>query len=212
MEEFQHFIIRLQKQLELPLPGLEAQLRMAGTRRNIRDGKIEVPLRVKKAGVLLLIYPVMNDPKLVFIQRAEYPGVHSGQISFPGGAWEEGDQTMIDTALREAEEEIGISREQVQVIGHLSDLYIPPSNFLVTPVVCYTLNRPVFIPDPKEVSGILEISVQGLMSENTLTEKEITVYPAMKFNVPCFYIDGQVIWGATAMMLSELTAVIRSIS
>lgn len=187
-------------------------MRMAGVRRNILEGKIVIPPDVKKAGVLVLFYPDKGNTMLVFIRRAEYPGVHSGQISFPGGGREPQDASMTETALREAEEEIGINRRDVEVIGQLSDLFIPPSNFLVTPVVGYLDYRPAFHPDPGEVSGIIEISVADLLSERTVMEKEITVFPAMKLRVPCFYVNEQVIWGATAMMLSELLALLSPVS
>lgn len=213
MEEFQLLVDALKVRLKGPLPGLEAQLRMAGLRRSIRDGKLEIPPDVKRAAVLALFYPGDDGTAtLVFIKRAEYPGVHSGQISFPGGAYEPGDHDLIATALRETAEEIGVGKKHIEVIGQLSDLYIPPSNFLVTPVVGYALRRPDFIPDPQEVSRILEISVNRLMDKNCILEKEIEVFPAMKLKVPCYYINGNVIWGATAMILSELIGVIISVS
>jgi 8-oxo-dGTP pyrophosphatase MutT (NUDIX family) len=116
---------------------------------------------------------------------------------------------MVATALREAEEEIGVSRNTVIPIGILTDLFIPPSNFLVTPVVGYTHARPDFMPDPGEVDEILEVPLDLLLDENARQEKDITIFPAVKIKVPCFYIDGNIIWGATAMMLNELIDVIN---
>ena len=192
-----------------PLPGTPSQLKMASMRRLMKFGKIFVPAKVKKAGVLALFYPTDGHICLVFIIRAEYPGVHSGQISFPGGRMEDGDTDMVATALREAEEEIGVERDSVIPIGNLTDLYIPPSNFLVTPVVGYTLERPDFKPDPDEVDRILEVSLDHLLNEGTRQEQEIMIFPAIKLKVPCFYVDGNMIWGATAMVLSELIDVIN---
>ena len=193
-----------------PLPGITSQLKMASMRRIIKDGKIVIPDDVRKGGVLILFYPADSKIYMVFIKRTEYPGVHSGQISFPGGGWELSDKDIVETALREAEEEIGINRNSVVPIAKLTDLFIPPSNFLVTPIVGYTNERPDFIPDPEEVDRILEVPLDKLLDETNILEKEITIFPELSLNVPCFYVDGNVIWGATAMMLHELIDVIRA--
>jgi 8-oxo-dGTP pyrophosphatase MutT (NUDIX family) len=143
------------------------------------------------------------------MKRTEYPGVHSGQISFPGGGREPGDTDIVDTALRETEEEIGIKKESITTIGTLTDLYIPPSNFLVTPVIGYINERPVFHPDPEEVDEVVEVALEKIMDTNTKQEKEITIFPDIKIKVPSYYTNGHVIWGATAMMLSELIEIIN---
>lgn len=208
--EFRVFIESIKKKLEKPLPGVYSQLKMASMRRLIKDGKVVIPDDVRHGGVLVLFYPADGKIHMVFIKRTEYPGVHSGQISLPGGGWEESDRDMIDTALREAEEEIGVNRHAVVPIGKLTDLFIPPSNFLVTPIVGYTNERPNFRPDPEEVERILEVPLEELLDELNLQEKDITIFPAIRLKVPCFYIDGNVIWGATAMMLNELIDVIRT--
>ncbi len=116
---------------------------------------------------------------------------------------------MIATALREAEEEIGVLRQTVIPMGRLSELFIPPSNFLVTPIVGYILKRPDFKPEPGEVDKILEISLDQLLLEETKQVRDITVFPDIKLQVPCFYVEENVIWGATAMMLSELIDIIN---
>jgi 8-oxo-dGTP pyrophosphatase MutT (NUDIX family) len=207
--DFKVFINSIKEKLEKPLPGLSSQLKMAGLKRFIKDGILVVPEDVRKAAVLTLFYPVNAKIYLVFIRRTEYPGVHSGQISFPGGGHEQVDRDMTDTALREAEEEIGVNRNSVTAIGKLTDLFIPPSNFLVTPVVGYMTERPDFMPDPGEVDSILEFQLDELLNESNILEKEITIFPDVTLKVPCFYIDGNIIWGATAMILSELIDVIR---
>jgi len=207
--EFTEFVANINKKMTNPLPGTSSQLKMASMRRLMKFGKIFVPAGVRKAGVLALLYPSNGSIFLVFIKRTEYPGVHSGQISFPGGGREESDKDIIDTALREAEEEIGVDRNSVIRIGNLTDLFIPPSNFLVTPVVGYTHERPDFRPDPHEVERILEVPLNHLLNEETKQEQNITIFPAIKLKVPCFYVDGNVIWGATAMILSELIDVIN---
>jgi 8-oxo-dGTP pyrophosphatase MutT (NUDIX family) len=208
--EFRVFIESIEKKLAKPLPGVSSQLKMASMRRLIKDGKVIVPDDVRKGGVLALFYPTDGKIFMVFIKRTEYPGVHSGQISFPGGGWEQGDKNMVDTALREAEEEIGVIRSTVVPIGKLTDLFIPPSNFLVTPVVGFTRERPDFMPDPDEVDRILEFPLEDLLNELNIQDKDITIFPAIRLKVPCFYVDGNVIWGATAMILNELIEVIRT--
>jgi 8-oxo-dGTP pyrophosphatase MutT (NUDIX family) len=207
--EFGAFITSIEEKITNTLPGTTSQLKMASMRRLMQEGKVVVPENVKKAGVLALFYPYDGSIYLVLIKRNEYPGVHSGQISFPGGGWEDCDKDLIDTALRETEEEIGVNRNAVIPIGKLTDLFIPPSNFLVTPIVGYSHVRPDFKPDPAEVERILEIPLDSLLDLKTRQEQEITIYPAVKLKVPCFYVDEYVIWGATAMMISELIDLIN---
>lgn len=207
--DFNDFITSFKEKMTNPLPGISSQLKMATMRRLIKEGKVVVPDDVRKGGVLALFYPSNGTIYIVFIKRNEYPGVHSGQISFPGGGWEEGDKDMVATALREAEEEIGVDRLEVTPIGNLTELFIPPSNFLVTPVVGYANERPDFSPDPEEVDRILEVSLDELLDKKTMQEQEITIFPDVRIKVPCFYIEGCVIWGATAMMLSELLDIIN---
>jgi 8-oxo-dGTP pyrophosphatase MutT (NUDIX family) len=209
MAEFTSFIENLREKLAKPLPGTTSQLKMATMRRLLKDGRMVVPDNARKGGVLALFYPCNGNICLVFIKRTEYPGVHSGQVSFPGGGLEDIDKNMVETALREAEEEIGVDRKLVIPVGMLSELFIPPSNFLVTPVVGYTHEKPDFKPDPDEVDRILEVSLDDLLKDGTKQEQEITIFPAVKLKVPCFYAEGEVIWGATAMILSELIDVIN---
>ncbi len=201
---FSGFIDEIKKKMAGPLPGVSSQLKMANIPRLIKNGKFIVPYDARKSAVLILFYPYDDHIGLVLIKRTEYPGVHSGQISFPGGSWEAGDKDMVATALREAEEEIGVDRDKIIPIGNLTDLFIPPSNFLVTPVVGYINEHPDFRPDPDEVDRVLEISLDNLLNGENRQEKDITIFPDIKLKVACYYINGHVIWGATAMMLSEL--------
>ncbi len=212
MEDFKDWTDKLQSRLARPLPGLEYQLKLATMNRKIRNGIMEVPPDAKKSAVLVLFYPAEGDLCLAFIKRPEYPGVHSGQVSFPGGGAEPGDKDLVQTALREAFEEIGVPAARVSVLGQLTDLYIPPSNFLVAPIVGYLDFRPDFVPDPEEVDHIIEVPLSELTSPGCLTEKEIVIFPDVRLKVPCYYAQENVIWGATAMMLSELLETIRTIS
>ncbi len=199
------FTESLKKSLTGRLPGYESHLKMIPEARRREIENRPYNDNAQKAAVLICFFPEESgEIKLVLIRRNEYDGVHSGQISFPGGRWEESDRDMIHTALREAEEETHILMEEVEVIGQVTSVYIPPSNFIVTPVIGWAKKRPQLIPDPSEVSEILTITFNELMDPACLQQRNI---PHREFNmieVPCFYLQGQIIWGATAMMLMEV--------
>lgn len=197
----------LKKKLEAPLPGWEAQRHMAPPGRT-EDWKI--PAETKKSGVLVLLYPQSSQVlNLVLMKRAEDGRTHGGQISFPGGRWEETDIDYIDTALREAEEEVGVPKGQVEVIGQLTDLYIPPSNFMVYPTLGIAHQRPKFIPDPVEVAEVIEVELSTLLSEEVKGSYEINHRQGFQFKTPGYEVKGHTVWGATAMILSELGAILK---
>ena len=139
---------------------------------------------------------------MVFIKRNEYDGHHSAQVSFPGGAWENGDSTLQQTAIRETREELGISGG-LEILGSLTDLHIPVSNFLVTPFVGWMDETPLFKPDPTEVQYVIEDPLQSLLSSSNM-EMELLVRHDLAIQAPCYIIGKEKIWGATAMMLSEI--------
>jgi 8-oxo-dGTP pyrophosphatase MutT (NUDIX family) len=207
--EFSQFIRKLEDQLNGPLPGQTAQLKMSSMVRIRELMNFIQPDNAVKSSVLVLLYPVDARINLVLMRRPDYTGVHSGQISLPGGKYEDSDESLIYTALREAREEIGIDPARVQILGQLTDLYIPPSNFIVTPVVGYLTSRPVFTPDPKEVANIIEITVDDLMNENNIQKKRMKLRNGITMMVPSYFIEGQIIWGATAMMLSEFRELVK---
>ena len=209
MKNFNDFIKELKRQIAKPLPGIEAQIKMASSKRSIESELKAKHIRAKKGAVLILFYPYKNSIYTVFILRQEYDGVHSGQISFPGGRFENSDKTLINTALREAEEEVGIDVSKVNILGSISRLYIPPSNFLVLPVIGTTNVRPDFSADNKEVKEILEIEFYNFLDEKNITYKEIRVFNKLKITAPCYDIKGNIIWGATAMIISELCEVLK---
>ncbi|MEZ4828489.1 MAG: CoA pyrophosphatase [Bacteroidia bacterium] len=126
MNDLQFFIHKLKQRLSQPLPGLDAQMTMSP---GIRGRNPLIPDNVRKSAVLILVYPQNGSLYVPFMRRAEGGRVHSGQISFPGGSRDEGDIDFIDTALREANEELGILREDVEVLGQMTELYIPPRQF-----------------------------------------------------------------------------------
>jgi 8-oxo-dGTP pyrophosphatase MutT (NUDIX family) len=172
--------------------------------------RFEHKLPPRPGSVLILLYEDEGQIKFPLTKRAEYNGAHSGQISLPGGKAEPGENS-IDTALREAEEEVGVNRSDIQVIGRLSEFFVIPSNFLVTPVVATAIRKPVFIPDPYEVVRILHGNVGELIDENAIQTREILAAGAYRMQAPHFLIDGEVVWGATAMMLNEFRMVLREI-
>ena len=203
--EFNEFVHLLEKRLQQPLPGISAQLKMSSRARIQKLTKFSRPADPLRSSVLILLYPFDGRIKLVLMLRPEYSGIHSGQISLPGGKFEDGDDSLVNTALREAQEEIGIDPVLIRIIGQLTELYIPPSNFMVTPVVGYQTSQPEFTADPKEVARIIEINADDLLDIQNIRRKKIKLKLGFTLMVPAYFIDGNIIWGATAMILSEFS-------
>jgi 8-oxo-dGTP pyrophosphatase MutT (NUDIX family) len=157
-----------------------------------------------------MLYEDNGQVRFPLIKRQEYLGAHSGQISLPGGKAEP-DEDAVETALREAEEEIGLNRNDVEVIGKLSDFFVIPSNFLVTPIIVAADGIPSLNPDPREVARILTGNVFDIARQDAILNKEIIAGGQFKMMAPHFEIEGEVVWGATAMILNELCHVIREI-
>ncbi len=164
----------------------------------------------RQAAVLMLFYPKNSETHLALIVRNSYPGVHSSQIGFPGGKVEKTDKDLQETALRETHEEVGVSPEKVQIIKPFSKIYIPPSNFLVSPFMGISHHELSFIPDLDEVKRVLEFPLSLFLDENSITRVKMTTSYATDIEVPAFMVDKYVVWGATAMMMSELKETIKS--
>ncbi len=202
----------LRARLEAPLPGRAAQERMTGRVRPMPD---VIPGNARDSAVLQLLFPIDGEPHLLFIRRTEDGRAHSGQISFPGGRHEPEDASLMITALREAEEEVGIVASEVEVLGALTPMYIPVSFFMVHPFVAWSDTRPDYLPSKEEVSEILEIPLAYLLdpANKIVTEVRPASLPGMTLTVPAYSLpDGSFIWGATAMMLAELEEVLGGAS
>jgi 8-oxo-dGTP pyrophosphatase MutT (NUDIX family) len=164
----------------------------------------------RPGAVLLLLFEEDGIIKFPLTKRPEYAGAHGGQISLPGGKAEPGEDA-IQTALRECHEEIGVAAEGITILGKLSNFFVIPSNYVVTPIIGSISPKPVFKPDPYEVSKIFEASVPNLLAEDAIKEKEILAAGKYRMIAPHFEIENEVVWGATAMMLNEFRVILREL-
>ncbi|MEZ4878555.1 MAG: CoA pyrophosphatase [Chitinophagales bacterium] len=168
-------------------------------------------IHAKKAAVMALLIERQNEPHIVLIERSSYDGVHSKQIAFPGGKVEMNDASYLDAALRETKEEIGIEKQAITVIGSLTEVYVLASNFLVFPFVGY-INQPVnYIKDTNEVNEILEIPISDFLQPKLIKEKQMKSAFGLNLMAPYYDIQNKIIWGATAMMLSEISFIVKNI-
>jgi 8-oxo-dGTP pyrophosphatase MutT (NUDIX family) len=193
----------LLRRLPGPLPGLPAQQRMAPQpRRGWRPGS--VPDEAKPAAALLLLYEHAGEAACVLTLRASHLPKHAGQVSLPGGALDPG-ESLIEAALREAEEEVGVTRTHVEILGALTPLHIPVSGYVLHPIVGTTRDRPDFVPAHREVAGITDVPLRDLAAPSTW---RLTTWrhDGVDFEVPYFAVGGLRVWGATAMVLSEFLA------
>lgn len=201
-------IERLQQGLAGGLPGEAAQYRMAPESRLHPRQPRPSPADRRHGAVLLYLYPAHGDWRIVLMKRPDYDGAHGGQVSIPGGGLESG-ENHVQAALREFTEETGVAVEPRQLLGELSELFIPTSNFLVRPFVAYALEQPRFSPDPVEVEEIIELPLPELLDEQTVRRGSVALGDGGEVSAPYFDVRGHVVWGATAMILSELKAVLR---
>lgn len=209
---FTDFLKSVPKIAKENLIGEEAHQKMSPPERLVFVLENDISkLNPRKAAVLMLFYPKKNQTHLVLIVRNEYPGVHSSQIGFPGGKVEAFDVNMEATALRETYEEIGISPEQISIIKAFSELYIPPSNFTVLPFLGYSQEELIFKPDPREVFGIIELSLIDFLDENNFTTQIMETSYMKEVELPVFKFGDKIVWGATGMMLSELKEVLKKV-
>lgn len=197
---------------KLDLPGKEAQALLAPEfRKAFLEQDLDFP-NARKAGVLILLYPAEdNMVNFALILRNTYRGVHSNQIAFPGGKVEENDSTLIETAIRETEEEIGVPATSIKVLRQLTELYIPPSNFMVYPTVGAIDYIPRFVKQHDEVKQVIEVRLEDFLKHTSIETHLISTSYAHQKEVLAFKINGYVVWGATAMMLSEFKVMMEKV-
>jgi 8-oxo-dGTP pyrophosphatase MutT (NUDIX family) len=208
MTNFEEKIKAIEKRIEQGLPGMHSQIKMVSDAFKNRYFDMQPNEHTREGGVLILLYPEANQLHIPFILRpSTEKGVHSGQVAFPGGKKEETDKSLIYTALREAEEEVHLDTSQIKVIGQLSPLFVFASNFMVYPTLAYMEKPPILKPNPDEVAEIFSANIEHLKAPQTI-KKTLIQTPQYTFETPYFDVNGKIVWGATAMMLSELLEIL----
>ena len=208
--DFQEFLQFVPKVLDVRLPAFDAHIKMAPLERSQSLKQIDFSDKNPRvAAVMMLFYPKNEITHLVLIVRNSYKGVHSAQIAFPGGKYEIDDENFAYTALRETHEEVGIHPDKIQVLKPFTQLYIPPSNFMVYPFLGISKEELVFVPQLSEVADIIELPLSIFLSDSIVVETKVLTSYSDESSVPAFKIENHIVWGATAMMLSELKEVLK---
>jgi 8-oxo-dGTP pyrophosphatase MutT (NUDIX family) len=203
--DFKNYLLKIK---DYQLPGHDYLLKIAPPARIKHLKNNIIPKDSKTASVLMLFYPDSNnETRLVLMLRNKYKGVHSNQISLPGGKVDRLDKSLKDTALRETNEEIGLNKDDISIVGELSSVYIPPSNFNVFPFVGYSSKTPKFVPDSKEVSLILSPKLSYILGMD-IVESVVEVNNTTQ-KVPSFLIDNHILWGATAIIIHEFVLLFK---
>ncbi len=197
----------LREKLRQPLPGIDAQYEMApSTRKRYPVNELQ-PGSYRQSAVAILLYEKNDQIHLPLTKRHAYDGKHSGQISFPGGKQDDKDESLMHTALRELREETGITGH-VEVIGGLTPIYIPVSNFYVEPYIVWHRESITFSPDAREVQSLIELDIDLLKSDEIVVTEGIVNGDGYQLKTPYFNVRGEIVWGATAMILNEFRKLI----
>ncbi|MDI1317258.1 CoA pyrophosphatase [Flavobacterium sp.] len=207
---FDEFLKYTPKILNVELPAALAHAKMVPPNREDLLKSIDLSqIKPKRAAVMMLFYPKNFQTHLALILRTSYNGVHSSQIAFPGGKVELEDFDLKQTALRETHEEIGIHPSSINVIRAFTEVYIPPSNFMVYPFLGYSHDELKFFLQEEEVAGIVEFPLVDFLDDKILKNTLIQTSYQNSIEVPGFQVKEHFIWGATAMMLSELKETLK---
>ncbi|WP_282113657.1 NUDIX hydrolase [Maribacter stanieri] len=211
--DFNFFEQRISKIKDLPLPGEASQYKMAPESRLEDLKQINIAKKnPRKAAVMALFYPTVNqNTNLLLILRKTYKGIHSNQVGFPGGKAEKSDDGLLTTALRETYEEVGVLPNDVTLVKEISEIFIPPSNFMVQPYIGLYKNPKPFVKQDTEVELILEVPIVDFLDENKVISKKLTTSYAEDIEVPAFELNGYIVWGATAMMLNEIKELLKQV-
>jgi 8-oxo-dGTP pyrophosphatase MutT (NUDIX family) len=197
----------LEQRLHGPKPGLASQLKMVPEHRRTEKTYREVGDSCNKAGVLVLLYPQNGSLHVVLTRRTDKVAHHQAQISFPGGH-QDSHESVLETALRETEEELNVAPSSVRILGELTPLYVPPSNYCIYPVVAAAESRPDFHPSPHEVAEVLEVPLDHLLDQKNV-QQEVWPLRGLDVGVPFYRFRDHKIWGATAMVMAELLDLIK---
>lgn len=210
---FETFLKSVSKIEQIPLPGQASQFKMSPPfRLELIEQQLEAMKTSKKAAVTALFYPDEKQvTKLILILRKTYKGVHSAQVGFPGGRLEDADESLKYAALRETWEEVGVPIADIEVLKALTEMYIPPSNFTVYPFFGITHKTPMFIKQDEEVEDLIEVLLTDFMDELAVTSVKVMTSLEKEMEVPAFSLNGHIVWGATAMMLSELKDLLKTV-
>jgi 8-oxo-dGTP pyrophosphatase MutT (NUDIX family) len=207
------FIVQIAHTIRYNLPGEIAHIPLSPLHRPVTSEVMQNLTEYKASAVAVLLFPLENTYHCVLIQRTEYNGKHSGQISFPGGKKDSKDTDLLATAKRECFEEIGVDVSDSDYLGKLSNVYIPVSGFLVEPHVFYYPEVPAFVQQEREVASVFTISLEELLAHDVIGEMKVETENALvKLKVPCFKIRDKQIWGATALILNELREILITFS
>ena len=210
---FDDFSNRISKIENLELPGSASHYKMAPMFRvkELESGKI-IKQNPRQAAVMALFYPNMDfQTHLLLILRNTYKGIHSNQIALPGGKMERSDPNLLETALRETQEEVGAVRDRITVIRSMSEVYIPPSNFEVTPYLGLYRKEEPFLRQADEVAAIVEVPLHDFMDDGKIFHQILNTSYAQNVEVPAFKLNGYTVWGATAMILSEIKELFKQV-
>ena len=208
---FNAFLNSISKIENIELPAQDSQFKMAPPfRHELINSSSKQMKTAKRAGVLAMFYPDIDlQTKLILIHRKTYKGVHSAQIGFPGGKIESEDSSLEETAIRETFEEVGVEKHKIEVLKQLTEIYIPPSNYFVQPYFGICKSTPNFLKQDEEVEDILEVALHHFLDEESVTNSIVDTSYNLKVDVPAFKLNGYVVWGATAMMLSEIKDLLK---